>query len=300
MQSGEFNCLQVRTMPIWMKLLLWIITLSVLCIGILLLFGVTNNKNKSAQQVNRLIQLTSTEGHTKVDFSKFEQLPPPVVRYFQLVLRDGQPLIRIARFSQKGELRTNEKSDKWSPFEANQIVVPAAPGFQWNARISIAPLLHVQVCDTYIAGKGSGRVSLMSAITLAHDEDIRELNSGALHRYIAEAVWYPTALLPDAGVKWSEVDDNTAIATLTDSGTTISLEFRFNHAGEVTGIYTPERYGRFDGEYELHPWEGHFRNYEERNGIMVPMEGEVGWHLPDGWWSFWKGNIIQINYDFMQ
>lgn len=93
----------------------------------------------------------------------------------------------------------------------------------------------------------------------------------------------------------SEVDNNTAIATLTDSGITVSLEFRFNHAGEVTGIYTPERYGRFDGEYELHPWEGHFRNYEEKNGIMVPMEGEVGWHLPDGWWSFWKGNIIQIN-----
>ncbi len=278
----------------------WIIILSAIGVGILLLFGVTNNKNKSAQQVNRLIQLISTEDHTKIAFSRFEQLPPPVARYFQLALRKGQPFIRIARFSQKGKLRINEKNDKWSPFEASQIVVPAAPGFQWNARISIAPLLHVQVCDTYIAGKGSGLVSLMSSITLAHDEDIRELNSGALHRYLAEAVWYPTALLPDAGVKWSEVDNNTAIATLTDSGITVSLEFRFNHAGEITGIYTPERYGRFDGEYELHPWEGHFRNYEERNGIMVPMEGEVGWHLPDGWWSFWKGNIIQINYDFMQ
>ncbi len=99
----------------------------------------------------------------------------------------------------------------------------------------------------------------MSAITLAHDEDIRELNSGDLHRYLAEAVWYPTALLPDTGVKWSEVDDNTAIAILTDSGITVSLEFRFNHVGEVTGIYTPKRSGRFNGEYELHPWKEHFR-----------------------------------------
>ena len=80
-----------------------------------------------------------------------------------------------------------------------------------------------------------GRVSLFSAFTLSSSANIPELNSGALHRYLAEAVWYPTALLPQAGVQWSPIDEHSALATLTDNGETVSLEFRFNDAGEVTG-----------------------------------------------------------------
>ncbi|WP_425532220.1 DUF6920 family protein [Aromatoleum anaerobium] len=48
-------------------------------------------------------------------------------------------------------------------------------------------------------GVGSGQAQLLSAVTVASDRDKPELNSGSLHRYLAEAVWYPTALLPSAG-----------------------------------------------------------------------------------------------------
>lgn len=85
---------------------------------------------------------------------------------------------------------------------------------------------------------------------------------------------------------------------MTDSGITVSLEFHFNDAGEVAGIYTPGRWGRFDGEYALIPWEGYFRHYEERESMQVPVEGEVGWHLPGGWLSVWKGRIVDVKYDF--
>ena len=77
----------------------------------------------------------------------------------------------------------------------------------------------------------------------------------------------------------------------------MSLEFRFNDAGEVIGIYTPDRYGLFDGQYVQHPWEGHFRKYEIRDGIKIPTEAEAGWHLPDGWWLFWKGRITEIDFE---
>jgi hypothetical protein len=36
------------------------------------------------------------------------------------------------------------------------------------------------------------------------------MDEGELSRYLAEAPWYPTALLPAAGIEWEPVDDSAA------------------------------------------------------------------------------------------
>lgn len=225
-------------------------------------------------------------------------LPAPVARYFARVLQQTQPIIHLARFIQVGTLRTDVRGKHWLKFEASQIVVPPAIGFLWNARIAIAPLLHICVRDALIAGHGSGHVSLLSTFTLAAAGGNPEMNSGALHRYLAEAVWYPTALLPNTNLRWSAIDENTALSTLTNNGVTVSLEFRFNTTGEVVGIYTPTRWGTFNGGYQQLPWEGHFRNYKDHGGILVPSEGEVGWYSEGQWQSVWKGTLMEATYEF--
>lgn len=125
-----------------------------------------------------------------------------------------------------------------------------------------------------------------------------ELDAGALHRYLAEAVWYPTALLPEAGVKWTAVDDRTALATLAVGTTVVSLDFRFNDKGEVTGIYSAGRYGMFDGEYRRRAWEGHFTGYGEHEGMRIPTHGEVGWYADNGLELVWRGHIVDARYAF--
>lgn len=123
------------------------------------------------------------------------------------------------------------------------------------------------------------------------------MNSGALHRYLAEAVWYPTALLPSDQLHWTPVNDSLATASLTDGGTTVSLEFRFNEDGEVTGIFTPERWGSFEGGFRQAAWEGHFPAYQSVHGMRVPSEGEVGWYSPDGEWQpVWRSVVTDIDF----
>jgi len=73
----------------------------------------------------------------------------------------------------------------------------------------------------------------------------------------------------------------------------VSLEFRFAPSGEVTGIYTPARWGTFSGGFRQLPWEGHFRNYRQQDGILVPTEADVGWYIDDEWRAVWKGTIVQ-------
>jgi hypothetical protein len=217
-------------------------------------------------------------------------LPPPVARYLRLAI----PLrkeIQEVRITQTGTLRTDPTVERWMPFEAEHLVVPAATGFLWDARVQVAPLLHVRVRDALIDGIGSGQVSLLSAFTVSAATGGLEMNSGSLHRYLAEAVWYPTALLPGSHLQWTHIDATRALATLTSDRVSVSLEFRFGGSGEVTGIYAPARWGTFDGGYRQVPWEGHFREYRERDGILVPTHGEVGWYIDDEWRAVWKGTV---------
>lgn len=248
------------------------------------------------EQKQRLHQVETA--YQSYDDTMLEDLPAPVARYFRYALSEGQPFVASSALSQSGVLRISISNPEWTKFTAKQFVAPAAPGFVWNARVNVRPGFHVSVVDSYHSGVGAGRVSLLGALTVVEAADIAELNAGALHRYLAEAVWYPTALLPQAGVQWTAVDDNTAIASLTDNGVSVSLEFRFNEVGEVTGIYTDSRYGQFDGGYRKTPWQGVFRNYQLVDGMRVPHYGEVGWFIDGKLELVWKGEIDDIQFSF--
>ena len=284
-------------MSIMMKIITGIaVVAAILVIIILVMAGVHQREIAKMKEALESGDGEKTEG--KVDFKKLKQLPLPVQRYFKMALKDGQKYIHLAAFEQEGQLTTAPESKKFLPFTAVQHVNAADPGFIWNAKISMAPVLHIRVVDSFIDGKAGGLVMLLSAFTVASEENTDRLKSGALYRYLAEGVWCPTTLLPENGVQWQAIDGNRALATLSDSGSTVSLEFTFNDKGEIVKIYTTERFGLFDGEYRQYPWEGHFSDYVEKDGMMVPARGEVGWHLPEGFWLFWKGEIQDVAYTY--
>jgi uncharacterized protein DUF6920 len=72
----------------------------------------------------------------------------------------------------------------------------------------------------------------------------------------------------------------------------------FNEGGEVIGIFAPARFRKVNGKYEPFPWAGRFWSYEERGRMMIPIEGEVEWHLSEGNAPYWRGRIVDVDYDF--
>jgi hypothetical protein len=286
----------------WVKVTLAILLAIAGVLAVLLWVGTIRNDRAATRIEDELIQQAHAARGTgaTVNFAELDHLPGVVARYLRFALRDGQPTIRMARFSQIGELRTDDRSDHWSAYRADQIVTPVPPAFVWDARVRVAPLLHVRVRDAYVGGRGVGQVSLLSAISLSQEQGGAELNAGELYRYLAEAVWFPTALLPSAGVRWTPIDDSKALATLTHAATTVSVEFRFGDLGEVTGIYTPARGRRVGSNYQPTPWEGHHLQYIERDGMRVPTQGDVGWYLNGEWQPVWRGTITSATYEFAQ
>ncbi len=286
-------------MALWIKnSLLALLGMAVL-ITIILAVGASRLKRETQALTQQMTRLASTKSST-VDFGSFAELPRPVQRYFRNVLGENPRIIRLARVQQTGVLEINPQAEKWTPFTATHMAAVNPAGFIWDAKINITPGFHVRVRDSFVNGVGGGKVSLLSAIPMGGERDFPEINSGALYRYLAESVWYPTALLPQSGVRWQAVDEHRAVAHLAESGISVSLEFRFNDVGEATGVYTEDRFGKFGDAYVKYPWEGRFRNYRRFNGVKIPTEGEVGWHLPQGWWMFLQCKIESVDFEFSE
>ena len=225
-------------------------------------------------------------------------LPAPVARYLSHVLREGQPFIRSARIVQEGELRLQRAAIRSSPVTAEQEFTVPPPGFVWDARVRMLPILSARIRDTYLAGRPSMRGKLFGLISIVNASGTTELAQGALQRYLSEMVWFPTALLPGRGVTWTAIDDRRALATLTDSGTSVSLEFRFNDRDEVAEVFTSGRWREVEGQYLLTAWGGRHSNYEEREGVRIPTEFAVVWHLKEGDFEWLRGRITAVSYQF--
>lgn len=42
---------------------------------------------------------------------------------------------------------------------------------------------------------------------------------------------------------------------------------------------------------EMAAWEGRWTNHQRRDGMTVPLTGEVAWLLPEGRQPCWRGRI---------
>ena len=223
-------------------------------------------------------------------------LPEPVRRYLEAVLpRDAAPIER-ARIEHVGSFDMGGATANWRAFRSTQEVRTQRPGFVWDARISMAPGVTAFVHDAYVAGEGVLHAALAGLVTVMEQPSSPELAQGEALRYLAETPWYPTALLPGHGVRWEPIDDAHALAVLEDGDTVVSLRFAFGDDGLVERVYTEARYREVDGAQVATPWEGRFWRYERRDGVLVPIEGEVAWLLPEGARPYWRGTIERITF----
>jgi hypothetical protein len=234
----------------------------------------------------------------RYDSRELEGLPTPVQRYFRAVLKEGQALIAAATVELSGTFNMSASGEQWKPFTSRQRVVTRRPGFLWDAKISMLPGLPVRVVDSYVAGKGLLHAAILGLFTVAEVSGGGEIARGEFMRFFAEAAWYPTALLPSQGVRWEAVDDRSANATIVDGPLTLTLLFRFNDAGLI-GSFRAEARGAMVGkEMVMVPWEGSWSNYQMRDGMTVPLTGEVAWVQPKGRKPYFLGTVTSLRYKF--
>ncbi len=230
------------------------------------------------------------------DARELEGLPAPVQRYFRAVLKDGQPLIASATFELAGTINMSETGENWKPFTSWQRAIVHRPGFLWNGSVTLFPGISAHVHDSYIAGVGRLRAAMLGLFTVAEVEGDGEIARGELMRYFAEMAWYPTALLPSQGVRWEAVDDRSANATLVDGPISLTLLFKFDGAGLISGIHADARGAGVGKDMVMLPWDCSLSNHELRHGMLVPTRGEVA----KGGKSYFVGDLTSLVYGYAQ
>jgi len=140
------------------------------------------------------------------------------------------------------------------------------------------------------------RASLLGVYPLADQTASPELNAGELQRFLGETVWFPTALLPSSSLKWTPRDDRSAVASLTDGGTTVSLTFEFDE-GRITAI-RGLRYKQDNGSYSLRPWLIQCNEHAQRYHMTIPLHCEVSWIEGNEPVPYWRGRITGVSYGY--
>ncbi len=227
-------------------------------------------------------------------------LPAPVIRYFAASLTPGQPLIASAILRSRGAMSLDTTATRWVPFQAEQTIMSQPPGFFWDARVRAMAWPATFVRDAYVEGIGVLQASIGGVVPVVNQRGRGELARGELMRYLAEAAWIPTKLLPSQGVRWAAVDDSTADAEMVDRELQIFLRFRFDDTGGIREVSSEVRPRMLGTTFVPMRWGGRFWNHAKRGGMRIPLDAEVAWRGPGGEQPYWRGHMEQANYQFAE
>jgi hypothetical protein len=103
--------------------------------------------------------------------------------------------------------------------------------------------------------------------------------------------------LPSQGMRWQAIDERRARAMLSDGSTTLSIVFGFSADGLIETAFAEARARSVGDHIETTPWQVRVWNYAEREGVMIPLEGEVAWLLPTGPYPYWRGKLETISVE---
>jgi len=215
-----------------------------------------------------------------------DSLPDPVQRYFNLVLKEGQPYISYVRMTHDGQFKTGLDKD-WISIKGEQYATTEKPGFIWKGATTM-----FTARDMYIEDKGRLTVSIFSLIKVV-DAQGEQYNQGELLRWLGESILYPTNLLPSDRLKWFSMDDATSKLTYNYNGLSLFFNITFNQMGEITEMETK----RYMDEKNLETWVIKVTDYKELNNVLIPTGFEVLWRLEKGDFSYAKFYVKKLEYN---
>lgn len=276
--------------------------LTIFCslVGSILLLSLISafwSRHKVRKAVKRLRQREHGKTGNKVfHASDISTLPPIVQKYFTTTLREGQPYIDFIHMRQEADFRTQIEGD-WSHLSADVWYSANQPGMVWKARFGTSFLPFKTASLEFIGGKGHGLVRLLGTITLLEPHGY-EADITLLSRYLMEAVWFPTVLLPNRHIQWTPVSDLSAKAEINFQGVSASALFTFTDDGQIANIVTHDKFRDFKGSFEKEQFTLYCRNYNQYQNIVIPTEVEFVWNLQDKDFSYGKFRVASVHYEF--
>lgn len=176
------------------------------------------------------------------------------------------------------------------PIAADQWVASYGPKLLWVGRGRMAGL-PVTVVDSFDGSEGQLEARLLGTFPVAGGSG-PDFARGELQRYLSELPLHPDAILNNAALNWRQLDAAHVEVTARSAHGEASLAFGFDENGRIVGCEAADRPMTVGRSIVPTRWRGSFSDYRELGGRRIPTHGEVGWVLPDGLFTYWRGDVV--------
>ena len=254
----------------------WVILIAIPILIILaVIIGNLQFKRKIARERELLMRSFQQEESTVIRKEDLVNLPAPVKKWLKSVGVVGQERIKAVTFSQRGKMKLKPEQEDWINAEAKQYVRVDEPGYLWQVNLPMPPIIHTKGRDLFYQGKGLMEIRIGSLISVVKVGNNPKINESALHRFLLELMWYPTAALEDY-ITWEAIGQRSAKAVLSYAGMSVEATFYFEEDGKLTKIEAM-RYKESDADAERLPCVGEIKGYINVDGLKIPHLIDVTW-----------------------
>lgn len=250
--------------------------------------------SKLGREINKVFTQHQEQTQVIVTEDMLQELPDPVKRYLVYTGVVGKPIVQTVRLKQAGKIRKDTKQ-AWMNFEAKEYYSVSSPGFVWIAYMIFFGCPLIRVRDYYLEGKGNILVKVYSLFTVANSEG-KEMDQGAMMRYLNEMMWFPSAFLGN-NVSFESIDANSARVTLTDMGKSVTATMYFDDEGKLTNFIAPRYRDIGNDKFELETWSTPIREYGEFEGLKLPLKGAGIWNLKEGDLEYIDVTVTELKYN---
>ena len=196
--------------------------------------------------------------------------------------------IRAIRTTQRGEIRMSPEA-RWIPFTADEFIDATRSSFRWEARLDPGKIGSPTVIDAYEDGHGRLQVKLGGIVPVKKITG-QDTDTGEIQRYLASVVFCPPMLLNHPTLEWNALGPfMLRLRERQDpTGATVDLELSEEGRPLVCRANRPRLVGK---QAVLTPWSGTASEFREHEGLRVPTRLEVTWELPEGEFTYFRGEI---------
>lgn len=236
----------------------------------------------------------SASANTLLQIDSLDSYPLMLKKYFKNSIPDSSYSSSYAYLKLNGEIKTGENSN-WQQVTAEEHLSVSQPAYIWNAKLKMNDIVSARAIETYINGTGNILIKLFSSLKIS-DATGGYVDQSGLTRYLCDAVFVPSALLPNEFLEWEFVEQGKVKGTLRFKDLKADADFYFNSSGEVTRIETSDRYRTTPAGYVRNLLSITLSDYRTFGSYKIPTYFETAWQTKNGKFVFGKFNITDAQY----
>ena len=258
---------------------------------LLLLLLIRLRYDRSIKEIWRSLKIKSTGDIFNADM--IADLDEPVQRYFLHAIAPGTKLANHVELKMNGSFRLKPNA-AWLDMEALQII-STMPGFIWKANVGKG-LTSFSGADYYSKRRGRTKFSFWGLIPLV-DAQSRDIDRSAAGRLGAEYIWLPSALLPDRGVDWKAISQDTIQANFSIDREPICLTLTIDRDGRLLEISLP-RWGNatVDKSWQYSTFIADTSEEAAFEGYTIPANINAGWLDRNQYWIFFRSTLNRAEF----